>query len=366
MRRKWKTHDCLERLKNYFVSIKYYSNIQSMVAKKHKYNSLLVNARDYMLIIFGLCLYALGFTACILPHKVVIGGMAGVSTLVYFASGQVIPVSVSSYALNILLLGIAYKIVGRTFVMRTIFGVTVIALCLAVGEKVFMGLGHPLIPDQTVSLVLGAILCGTGVGTCFVHNGSSGGTDIVAACVSKVSNASIGRVMIYTDMLIVSMSILLPFEGTFTERIEARIPTIVYGLMITFIISYITDMVINTNRQATQFFIFSPKWEEIADRIMKEAHRGVTVVDGIGWYTKHSSKILMVYCRKIESVTIFRIVKSIDENAFVTQGAVNGVYGQGFDKVKIKLKKQPTQPHAIETNPDSDPRNKIRRDNTEE
>ena len=74
----------------------------------------------------------------------------------------------------------------------------------------------------------------------------------------------------------------------------------------------------------------------------------------------------MVYCRKIESVTIFRIVKSIDENAFVTQGAVNGVYGQGFDKVKIKLKKQPTQPHAIETNPDSDPRNKIRRDNTEE
>lgn len=310
-----------------------------MTQHNYKYNSLLVNAKDYMSIIFGLSLYALGFTACILPHEVVIGGMAGVSTLVYFGTNGLIPVAVSTYALNLMLLAIAYKIVGRTFVLRTIFGVTVVALAIGVCEGFFMGLGHPLIPDRTVSLVLGAILCGVGVGTCFIHNGSSGGTDIVAACVSKVSNASIGRIMIYTDMLIVSCSIFLPFDGTVEQRIETRIPTIVYGIMVTFIVSFITDQIINTNRQATQFFIFSPKWEEIADRILSEAHRGVTVLDGQGWYTKREVKLLMVYCRKIESVTIFRIVKSIDEDAFVTQGAVNGVYGQGFDKVKIKMKK---------------------------
>ena len=310
-----------------------------MTQHNYKYNSLLVNAKDYMSIIFGLSLYALGFTACILPHEVVIGGMAGVSTLVYFGTNGLIPVAVSTYALNLMLLAIAYKIVGRTFVLRTIFGVTVVALAIGVCEGFFMGLGHPLIPDRTVSLVLGAILCGVGVGTCFIHNGSSGGTDIVAACVSKVSNASIGRIMIYTDMLIVSCSIFLPFDGTVEQRIETRIPTIVYGIMVTFIVSFITDQIINTNRQATQFFIFSPKWEEIADRILSEAHRGVTVLVGQGWYTKREVKLLMVYCRKIESVTIFRIVKSIDEDAFVTQGAVNGVYGQGFDKVKIKMKK---------------------------
>lgn len=307
------------------------------------YNSLLVNAKDYIMIILGLCIYALGFTSCILPWEVVIGGMAGVSTLIYFATGGLIPVAVSSYALNMLLLAIAYKIVGKTFVLRTVFGVTVVALAIGVGESYFMGLGHPLIPDRTVSLVLGAILCGVGIGTCFIHNGSSGGTDIVAACVSKISNASIGRIMIYTDMLIVSMSILLPFDGTLSERIEARIPTIVYGIMITFIVSFITDHIITGNRQATQFFIFSNKWEEIADRILAEARRGVTVLDGEGWYTKRDIKILMVYCRKIESVTIFRIVKSVDENAFVTQGLVNGVYGQGFDKVKVKLKKGKSQ-----------------------
>jgi len=314
-----------------------------------KYNSLLVNAKDYMSIIFGLSLYALGFTACILPHEVVIGGMAGVSTLVYFGTNGLIPVAVSSYALNLVLLAIAYKIVGRTFVLRTIFGVTVVALAIGVCEGFFMGLGHPLIPDRTVSLVLGAILCGVGVGTCFIHNGSSGGTDIVAACVSKVSNASIGRIMIYTDMLIVSMSIFLPFSGTVEERIEARIPTIVYGIMVTFIVSFITDQIINTNRQATQFFIFSPKWKEIADSILSDAHRGVTVLDGQGWYTKRDVKLLMVYCRKIESVTIFRIIKGIDEDAFVTQGAVNGVYGQGFDKVKIKMKKNESRTHRTDS-----------------
>lgn len=340
-----------------------------MTQHNYKYNSLLVNAKDYMSIIFGLSLYALGFTACILPHEVVIGGMAGVSTLVYFGTNGLIPVAVSTYALNLMLLAIAYKIVGRTFVLRTIFGVTVVALAIGVCEGFFMGLGHPLIPDRTVSLVLGAILCGVGVGTCFIHNGSSGGTDIVAACVSKVSNASIGRIMIYTDMLIVSCSIFLPFDGTVEQRIETRIPTIVYGIMVTFIVSFITDQIINTNRQATQFFIFSPKWEEIADRILSEAHRGVTVLDGQGWYTKREVKILMVYCRKIESVTIFRIVKSIDEDAFVTQGAVNGVYGQGFDKVKIKMKKThrtDSRIHMALPAEGENPKANVRRSNSEE
>lgn len=341
-----------------------------MTSSNSKYNSLLVNARDYLMIIVGLTLYAIGFTACILPHEVVIGGMSGVATLIYFGTNGLIPVAVSSYALNLLLLAIAYKIVGRTFVLRTIFGVTVVALTIGVGEGFFMGIGHPLIPDRTVSLVLGAILCGVGVGTCFIHNGSSGGTDIVAACVSKVNNVSIGRIMIYTDMLIVTSSIFLPFNGPVEQRVETRIPTIVYGIMVTFIVSFITDQIINTNRQATQFFIFSPKWREIADRILVEARRGVTVIDGQGWYSKHNVKILMVYCRKIESVTIFRIVKSIDEDAFVTQGAVNGVYGQGFDKVKIKMKKTHRNDSRVHTSVGdesaSSERSKVRRSNSEE
>jgi yitT family protein len=304
-----------------------------------KINSLMTGAKDYVLIVLGLMLYALGFTAFILPHAIVIGGLSGVGTLVYFATKGLVPVAVTQYACNLILLSIAFKIVGKTFVMRTIFGATVLSLGIGALEGFFMGLGHPIIEDISMSAILGGILCGIGVGTVFIHNGSSGGTDIVAAMVSKVSNVSIGRTMIYTDMLIVMSSIFLPFEGTFQERLDARVPLIVYGLIVTYVIAYMTDMIINTNRQATQFIIFSHKWAEIADRVNKEAQRGVTVVDGMGWYSKKPVKVLMVWCRKIESVTIFRIVKSMDENAFITQANVNGVYGKGFDTMKIKLKK---------------------------
>lgn len=336
--------------------------------KAPRYNSMLVNGKDYMMIIVGLMIYSVGFTSCILPHKIVIGGLSGVGTLVYFATDGMIPVAVTSYACNLMLLACAYKLVGRTFVLRTIFGVTVSAIGIGCTEGFFMGLGHPLIPDRVVSVALGGISCGIGIGTAFIHNGSTGGTDIVAAMVSKFSNVSIGRTMIVVDFCIISCSIFLPFEGTLEQRIEARIPTIVYGIMVTFIASYLTDQLINGNRRATQFMIFSPKWKEIADRILADAHRGVTVMDGKGWYTKHDQKVLIVYCRKIESVTIFRIIKSIDEDAFVTQGAVNGVYGKGFDHVKIKMKK--TAPHAaIPANNDassSSPTRSIRRSSAEE
>lgn len=304
-----------------------------------KRSELLTGAKDYLIIILGLIFYGVGFTAFILPHEIVIGGLAGVGTLVYFGTNGLIPVAATQYACNLLLLAFAFKLVGKTFVLRTIFGATVISISIGVFESIFMALEHPLIEDMSMSAILGAILCGVGIGLVFVHNGSSGGTDIVAAMVSKVSNVSIGRTMIFTDMLIVSLSIFLPFEGSIEARITSRVPTIVYGWVVTFIIAYMTDMVINTNRQATQFIIFSSKWSEIADRINDEAHRGVTVMDGEGWYTKSPVKVLMVWCRKIESVTIFRIVKSIDDKAFITQANVNGVYGKGFDTMKVKMKK---------------------------
>ena len=305
--------------------------------KRPRYDSLMHSAKDYIFIVLGLVLYALGFTAFILPHAVVIGGVAGVGTLVYFATSGLIPVAVTQYGVNLLLLAMAFRVVGRTFVMRTIFGATVISLSIGLFEGFFMS-RPPLIPDISMSVILGAIICGVGVGTIFIHNGSSGGTDIVAAMVSKVSNVSIGRTMIFVDMTIVLLSILLPFEGNFESRIQTRVPTIVYGWVVTFIIAYLTDMIINTNRQATQFYIFSTKWEDIATAINQEAHRGVTVFDAEGWYTKKEIKVLMVWCRKIESVTIFRIIKSIDDDAFVTQTNANGVYGKGFEHIKVRLK----------------------------
>ncbi|MDE6157036.1 MAG: YitT family protein, partial [Muribaculaceae bacterium] len=178
-----------------------------------------------------------------------------------------------------------------------------------------------------------------GVGIAFTHNGSSGGTDIVAAMVSKYTNVSIGRMMLYTDVIVISSSFFL-FH---------HIDKVVYGFVVLILASYVADMVINTNRQAVQFTVFSQKWEEIATAINNEAKRGCTVLTGMGWYSKKEVKMLIVMCRKIESVAIARIIKSIDPEAFTTQCNVNGVYGKGFDDLKVKMK--PANPNAAITRP---------------
>lgn len=283
-----------------------------------------MSSKDYIIIALGIAIYAFGFCAFILPYKVVIGGLAGLGTIVYFTTG--IPVAIAQFAMNMTLLAIAFKTVGKTFVIRTIYGAVCISLFIGILQPFFP---EPLVKDQPfLSIVIGGLMCGFAVGTAFVHNGSTGGTDIVAAMASKKTNVSVGRMMLYTDVLNISSSFLLFHE----------IEKTVFGFVVLFLTSYVADMVINTNRQAVQFTIFSSKWEEIATAINDEANRGCTVISGMGWYSKHEVKVLLVMCRKIESVTIFRIIKSIDNDAFITQANVNGVYGKGFDKIKLKMK----------------------------
>ena len=227
--------------------------------------------RDYVFITFGMALYAFGFCGFILPEKVVIGGLAGIGTIVYFVTG--IPVAITQYALNLLLLAIAYKVVGKKFVMGTIYGATMISVFVAIFQPLLAdGFTH----EPFMNVVIGGICAGLGVGIAFTHNGSSGGTDIVAAMVSKYTNVSIGRTMLYTDVFIISSSYF----------IFKQIDLVVYGFVVLVLVSYVADMVINTNRQAVQFTIFSTKWEEIATAINNEAKRGCTVLSGMGWYSK--------------------------------------------------------------------------------
>ncbi len=296
---------------------------------------LWVSAKDYIMIVLGIAIYSFGFCAFILPEKVVIGGVSGIGSLVFFASQEYLPfeiqVAYTQYALNLILLAFAYKVVGRQFVVRTAFGATVISLMIGIMQPLFHDLlgGRPLVDGQTfMNIIIGGICCGAGIGLAFIHNGSTGGTDIVAAMASKKTNVSVGRTMLYTDFCIISSSYILFQDPN----------KIVYGLVVLFIASWVADQIINTNRQAVQFTIFSPKWEEIATAINNEANRGCTVLDGIGWYSKQNVKVLLVMCRKIEQVTIFRIIKSIDRDAFITQANVNGVYGKGFDQIKLKIK----------------------------
>lgn len=280
-------------------------------------------AQDYVMITLGLFTYAFGFTAFILPEKIVIGSVTGLSSLIHYWVGW--NVALTYYAINIILLCIAFRSVGKQFVLRTIIGASISTLFIGVLQPMFP---TPIIEQQTfMNVILGAVLCGLGLGVVFTHNGSTGGTDIIAAMVAKHSTISFGRTMMYCDVLIICSSYLL-FHS---------IDKIVYGLIFMVIYSVAADRVINNTRQSVQFLIISKKWQQIADAINTAAHRGCTILDGTGWYTKESVKIIMVMCRKHESVNIFRIIKETDREAIITQSNCNAVYGFGFDELKVRV-----------------------------
>ena len=304
-----------------------------------KTRKILNTAKDYVMITIGLFCYAFGFTAFILPEKIVIGSVTGLSSLIHFWLGW--NVAVTYYVINIILLAIAFRSVGKQFVLRTIIGASISTVLIGVLQPMFP---EPIIQQQTfMNVILGAVLCGMGLGTVFTHNGSTGGTDIIAAMVAKYSTISFGRTMMYCDVLIICSSWLL-FHS---------IDKIVYGLIFMVIYSVAADRVINNTRQSVQFQIISKKWQEIADNVIAEAHRGCTIMDGTGWYTKDPVKILLVMCRKHESVNIFRIIKETDREAIITQSNVNGVYGFGFDELKVRVHNKKIASDANANNTDN-------------
>ena len=286
-----------------------------------------LNVKDCLMIIIGLILYAVGFCGFVLPKGIVIGGLAGIASLIYFQFG--VPVAISFYALNIILLAIAYRLVGLQFVLKTIFGATFLSFFLGIAQPLFEA--YPVVLEETfLDCVIGAVLCGTGVGIAFTHNGSTGGTDIVAAMVSKYRQISVGRMILYVDMIIISSSYLLYHD----------LDRVIYGFVVLVFLSYMTDQVVNNNRQAIQFTIISKQWDKIATVVNKEMHRGCTVLEGTGWYTKQEVKMLIIFCRKMEALQVYRIIKELDPKAFVSQGNVNTVYGEGFDQNRVKARKR--------------------------
>ena len=306
--------------------------------------NMITNVKDYIMITLGLLCYCFGYSAFLLPEKIVTGGVTGLASLLYFGFGW--NVAITYYAINAVLLAIAFRTVGKQFVIRTIIGATIATLLLGIMVPLFK---EPIVAQQPfMNVIIGAVLCGMGLGIVFTHNGSSAGTDIIAAMVTKHSNISFGRTMIYVDLLIIGSSYL----------IFHTLDKIVYGLIFMFICSITADMVIDSNRQSVQFMIFSKKWKEIANAIIQETHRGCTVLNGTGWYTQQEATILLVMSRNYESMHIFRIIKAIDPDAFVSQAKIKGVYGEGFDHVKVNLKKEDAEKISSHTSRGSnDPQN---------
>jgi len=272
--------------------------------------------QDQSIIIVGLILYAVGWTGFLLPNQITTGGVTGLAAIIYF--GTQIPIGITYFCINGVLLLFSIKIFGFKFSFRTILSVLILTFLLSVLQLVFK---EPLVKGEPfMSCILGGVMCGMGIGLVFNFKGSTGGTDIIALIINKYRNISIGKALLICDVGIISSSYII-FHS---------IEKIVYGLVVMGVISYTVDMVMSGARQSVQFFIFSDKYAEIADAIIQQAHRGCTVLDGTGWYSHKPVKVVVVMVKKTESVAIFRIVKNIDSKAFISQSSVTGIYGEGF------------------------------------
>ncbi len=284
--------------------------------------------RTYAMITLGVVLYCFAYTAVVIPADLVSGGMSGVALLIYYATGGLagggIPVGYSIFISNALLLAVAFYIIGGRFGAKTIYAIILMSVVMNLMQglipRELLGLGE----DKLLSAILAGAMSAAGISIVLAEGGSTGGTDIVAMIINKYRNISYGRVIILCDGLILGSSIFI-FKD---------ISIVIYGYVMVAVFGYTVDMIIAGNKQSSQIFIISQKYDLIAQRISQEVHRGVTLLDGEGWYTKERKRMVMVVCRKNETQVLFRIIRECDPMAFITVGSVMGVYGLGFETLK--------------------------------
>ncbi len=297
-------------------------------------------AKDYIGITFGVCLYAFAFTLFLLPYEIVTGGVTGLSAVIYYATG--FPIQNTYLIINIALLVVGLKVLGWKFLMKTIYAIILLYFALWFAQRVMPmdATGHYVKilgeGQDFMSLLIGCTLTGSALAIVFLSNGSTGGTDIIAASVNKYYSFSLGQVLLAIDLCIIGSCMFFPQFGDTLGRLHK----VMFGLCTMVVENFMLDHVMNVRRESVQFMIFSKKSKEIADAIGTQLGRGITILDGHGWYTGQDMKVLCILARKRESTPIFRLIKIIDPDAFVSQSAVIGVYGEGFDHVKIKVQKK--------------------------
>lgn len=287
--------------------------------------------QDYFFITLGLFFYALGWTAFLLPYEISSGGLTGVSALVFYATG--LEIQNTYLVLNAILLLIAIKILGIKFCIKTIYAVITLTFFLWALQRIFLsasGEGVTQLPrflgegQDFMAVIIGASLCGMGLAQAFLHQGSTGGTDIIAAMVNKYKNISLGRMLLYLDLVIICASYPIFHDWR----------RLVFSFVEMFVCNMVLDYVMNYVQQSIQFFIITKRPKDISDAIIREMDRSATLIPGTGCYTGQPVSVLMVVTKKNQSVALFRLVKAIDPTAFISQTKATGVYGEGFAKLK--------------------------------
>ena len=306
---------------------------------------ILLGIKEYFLITLGILCYVLGWTIFLVPNNLIGGGVTGVASIIQYATNGAIKMGYTYFVVNAGLLIAALFVLGKNFGIKSVYAIIIASVGLNLFQDLIpMTLINSLALEngKLMSTIMGGIMVGFGIGLSFSQGGSTGGTDIIALMINKYRNISLGRLILFMDVIIILSSLIVPSytaEGQLVPFVE-KVTTVVYGLILIAVMTSVLDIYMAGSKQSVQLFVFSKKYEEIANAITRDLHRGVTVLEGQGWYTKTEAHVLIVLIRKTDLSVILRYIKSIDPDAFLSITSVSGVYGKGFDKIKEKAAKK--------------------------
>ena len=318
--------------------------------------TVFTHIKEWVLITLGILIYVTGWAIFLIPNNLIGGGVSGISSMIQYATGGTIQMGYSYFVINAILVVVAMLVLGMGFGAKTIYAIILASVALRfLPDMIPVTIIKTLAIDngKLLSVLMGGVMAGIGIGMSISTGGSTGGTDIIALIYTKYHNVSPGKVILVMDFIIIGSSLLIP---SFVNQLDPvtglpvldaagnpitskmpfaeKITTVLYGLILCTVNSYVLDMYISGSQQSVQLFILSKEYDKIADAITHEMHRGVTVLDGKGWYSQQDTKVLMVLTRKSDLNLMLRYIKQLDSTAFLSVSSVNGVYGKGFETIK--------------------------------
>lgn len=298
---------------------------------------LLSTVKDYLVLTVASFLFAFAWEGFMIPNGMSAGGMMGLCTIVQYATGGFIQAQYSYIVINAVLIIVAVLAMGIGFGFKTIYCIVVSSLAMGlVGSLDFLhsAPGEFLFIQERVLIpVFAGAIEAIGIGLILRYGGSTGGTDIISLMVNKYWPISLSMIYLVTDVIICSLLLFLP-EKNFSDMCYGLEELVVFSLMI--------DIVVGGKRSSYQLLVFSEHYKEIADHIITNMDRGVTLLKAQGWYTKKDKDVLLILINQKELPSLTRVIKEVDPRAFMSISPTNNVYGEGFEEIKtgVSLKKK--------------------------
>lgn len=298
-------------------------------------NKALKAVGEYLILILGSLLFAIAWEGFVIPNNMSSGGMMGLFTVIQYATKGAVDASLLYMIVNVALLAVAFVILGLKFGIRTIFCIILTSVFMPMVAQIPWLHSVPgnflALPDPILVPVIGGLLEGVALGLVFRYNGSTGGSDILAMFINKYWPVSLGKFFIITDSIIITSILLLP---------DKQFGDMVYGYIMMLISALVLDWVSTGAKSTVQLLVFSSQYEKIADHITRDLDRGVTVLKAMGWYTKSDKNVLLILVRKKELFDLTKSIKEVDPKAFMSVSNASGVYGEGFEEIKVGFKKK--------------------------